>query len=72
MPIIAFLQDMFRFGFLFLIFFFYLTYVNQKNADGQSMLASTLIPQPYPMNRAPLEEDVNMSFGRFVLFLMFQ
>lgn len=31
------------------------------------MLASTLIPQPYPMNRAPLEEDVNMSFGRFVL-----
>ena len=42
----------------------------QKNADGQSMLASTLIPQPYSMNYAPLEEDVNMSFGRFVLLLM--
>ncbi|KAK4282327.1 hypothetical protein QN277_013719 [Acacia crassicarpa] len=39
----------------------------EKNADGQSMLASTLIPQPYPMNRAPLEEDVNMSFGSMLL-----
>ncbi|XP_054812586.1 golgin candidate 6 isoform X2 [Prosopis cineraria] len=39
----------------------------EKNVDGQSMLASTLIPQPYPMNRAPLEEDVNMSFGSMLL-----
>ncbi|KAL2564448.1 hypothetical protein AAZV13_19G045900 [Glycine max] len=39
----------------------------EKNADGQSMLASTLIPQPYSMNYAPLEEDVNMSFGSMLL-----
>ncbi|KAK7395799.1 hypothetical protein VNO78_16369 [Psophocarpus tetragonolobus] len=39
----------------------------EKNADGQSMLASTLIPQPYSMNHAPLEEDVNMSFGSMLL-----
>lgn len=30
------------------------------------MLASTLIPQPYSMTHAPLEDDVNMSFGRLV------
>lgn len=30
------------------------------------MLASTLIPQPYSMTHDPLEEDVNMSFGRYV------
>ena len=41
----------------------------QKNSDGQTMLASTLIPQPYLMTRAPLEKDVNMSFGRFVYSL---
>lgn len=35
------------------------------------MLASTLIPQPQSMSRAPLEEDVNMSFGRFVHFAYF-
>ncbi|XP_061368743.1 golgin candidate 6-like isoform X2 [Gastrolobium bilobum] len=39
----------------------------EKNTDGQSMLASTLIPQPYSMNHAPLEEDVNMSFGSMLL-----
>ncbi|XP_061357524.1 golgin candidate 6-like isoform X2 [Gastrolobium bilobum] len=39
----------------------------EKNADGQSMLASTLIPQPYSMTNAPLEEDVNMSFGSMLL-----
>ncbi|KAG4926247.1 hypothetical protein JHK84_051922 [Glycine max] len=39
----------------------------EKNADGQSMLASTLIPQPYSMNHAFLEEDVNMSFGSMLL-----
>ncbi|TKY50480.1 Golgin candidate 6 [Spatholobus suberectus] len=39
----------------------------QKNADGQSMLASTLIPHPYSMNHAFLEEDVNMSFGSMLL-----
>ncbi|KAJ1422429.1 Vesicle tethering protein [Sesbania bispinosa] len=39
----------------------------EENADGQSMLASTLIPQPYSMNHAPLEEDVNMSFGSMLL-----
>lgn len=39
----------------------------EKNADGQAMLASTLIPQPYSMTHAPLEEDVNMSFGSMLL-----
>ncbi|KAG4914400.1 hypothetical protein JHK87_051957 [Glycine soja] len=39
----------------------------EKNADGQSMLASTLIPQPYSMNHAFLEEDFNMSFGSMLL-----
>ncbi|WVZ14663.1 hypothetical protein V8G54_012229 [Vigna mungo] len=39
----------------------------EKNADGQSMLASTLIPQPYSMNHAFLEEDVSMSFGSMLL-----
>ncbi|KAL2335751.1 hypothetical protein Fmac_016964 [Flemingia macrophylla] len=39
----------------------------EKNADGQSMLASTLIPQPYSVNHAFLEEDVNMSFGSMLL-----
>jgi hypothetical protein len=42
------------------------SHLNQKNADGQTMLASTLTPQPHSMTQAPLEEDVNMSFGRFV------
>ena len=36
----------------------------QKNNDGQAMLASTMIPQPHTMTNAPLEDDVNMSFGR--------
>ncbi|KAG2383852.1 hypothetical protein LR48_Vigan10g284600 [Vigna angularis] len=39
----------------------------EKNADGQSMLASTLIPQPYSMNHAFLEDDVSMSFGSMLL-----
>ncbi|KAI7989438.1 Golgin candidate 6 [Camellia lanceoleosa] len=39
----------------------------EKNPDGQAMLASTLIPQPLPMTHAPLEEDVNMSFGSMLL-----
>ncbi|KAJ7970756.1 Golgin candidate 6 [Quillaja saponaria] len=39
----------------------------EKNVDGQTMLASTLIPQPYSMTHAPLEEDVNMSFGSMLL-----
>nr|GEW38799.1 golgin candidate 6 isoform X1 [Tanacetum cinerariifolium] len=39
----------------------------EQNADGQSMLASTLIPQPYSMTHAPFEEDVNMSFGSMLL-----
>ncbi|KAE9598979.1 hypothetical protein Lalb_Chr15g0086731 [Lupinus albus] len=39
----------------------------EKNVDGQSMLASTLIPQPYSMNHAPIEEDVSMSFGSMLL-----
>ncbi|GAV78700.1 Uso1_p115_head domain-containing protein/Uso1_p115_C domain-containing protein [Cephalotus follicularis] len=39
----------------------------EKNADGQAMLASTLIPQPHSMTHAPLEEDVNMSFGSMLL-----
>lgn len=41
-------------------------HLKQQNSDGQKMLASTLIPQPHSMTHAPLEEDVNMSFGRFV------
>ena len=36
----------------------------QKNREGQAILASTLIPQPHPTTRDPLEDDVNMSFGR--------
>ncbi|KAL4369524.1 hypothetical protein GQ457_05G010830 [Hibiscus cannabinus] len=39
----------------------------EKNMDGQSLLASTLIPQPLSMTHAPLEEDVNMSFGSMLL-----
>ncbi|KAM3713471.1 hypothetical protein ACJW31_01G258300 [Castanea mollissima] len=39
----------------------------EKNSDGQTMLASTLIPQPHLMTHAPLEEDVNMSFGSMLL-----
>ena len=36
------------------------------------MLASTLIPQPHPTTRDPLEDDVNMSFGRCqLLFFSF-
>lgn len=38
----------------------------QNNDDGQRMLASTLIPQPHLMTQSPLEEDVNMSFGRYI------
>ncbi|KAL6986295.1 Golgin candidate 6 [Sarracenia purpurea var. burkii] len=39
----------------------------EKNPDGQTMLASTLIPQPQSMTHAPPEEDVNMSFGSMLL-----
>lgn len=39
---------------------------SQKNPDGQTMLASTLIPQPQSMTHASVEEDVNMSFGRSI------
>ncbi|KAI3453745.1 hypothetical protein Pfo_010408 [Paulownia fortunei] len=39
----------------------------EKNPDGQTMLASTLIPQPNSMVHASLEEDVNMSFGSMLL-----
>ncbi|KAB2614004.1 golgin candidate 6-like [Pyrus ussuriensis x Pyrus communis] len=39
----------------------------ENNADGQTMLASTLIPQPHSMIHAPVEEDVNMSFGSMLL-----
>ncbi|XP_034703877.1 golgin candidate 6 [Vitis riparia] len=39
----------------------------EKNSDGQTVLASTLIPQPHLMTHAPLEEDVNMSFGSMLL-----
>ncbi|XVF14021.1 hypothetical protein REPUB_Repub09cG0020400 [Reevesia pubescens] len=39
----------------------------EKNMDGQAMLASTLIPQPNSMTHAPLEEDINMSFGSMLL-----
>ncbi|KAF5740417.1 golgin candidate 6 isoform X1 [Tripterygium wilfordii] len=39
----------------------------EGNIDGQTMLASTLIPQPHLMTHAPIEEDVNMSFGSMLL-----
>ncbi|XP_065877661.1 golgin candidate 6 [Euphorbia lathyris] len=39
----------------------------ERNSDGQSMLASTLTPQPHSMTHAPIEEDVNMSFGSMLL-----
>ncbi|KAM6549729.1 hypothetical protein CsatB_021405 [Cannabis sativa] len=39
----------------------------EENTEGQAMLASTLIPQPYPVAHAPIEEDVNMSFGSMLL-----
>ncbi|XP_042508014.1 golgin candidate 6 isoform X1 [Macadamia integrifolia] len=39
----------------------------ETNADGQAMLASTMIPQPLSMTHAPLEEDVKMSFGSMLL-----
>ncbi|KAL3331396.1 hypothetical protein AABB24_034954 [Solanum stoloniferum] len=39
----------------------------QQNPDGQTMLASTLILQPQSMIHAPVEEDVNMSFGSMLL-----
>ncbi|KAK6913056.1 Vesicle tethering protein Uso1/P115-like, head domain [Dillenia turbinata] len=39
----------------------------EKNAEGQTMLASTLIPQPHPTDNAPFEEDVKMSFGSMLL-----
>nr|XP_018483919.1 PREDICTED: golgin candidate 6 [Raphanus sativus] len=39
----------------------------EKNREGQTMLASTLIPQPHLITRDPLEDDVNMSFGSMLL-----
>ncbi|XAR49720.1 hypothetical protein NMG60_11033001 [Bertholletia excelsa] len=39
----------------------------EKNSDGQTMLASTLIPQPQAMTHSLHEEDVNMSFGSMLL-----
>ncbi|XP_013598305.1 PREDICTED: golgin candidate 6 isoform X1 [Brassica oleracea var. oleracea] len=39
----------------------------EKNREGQTMLASTLIPQPHPTTRDPLEDDVNISFGSSML-----
>ncbi|KAG7558989.1 Uso1/p115-like vesicle tethering protein C-terminal [Arabidopsis thaliana x Arabidopsis arenosa] len=39
----------------------------EKNPEGQTMLASTLIPQPHPTARDPLEDDVHMSFGSMLL-----
>uniref|UniRef100_A0A7N0UNC8 Golgin candidate 6 n=2 Tax=Kalanchoe fedtschenkoi TaxID=63787 RepID=A0A7N0UNC8_KALFE len=39
----------------------------EKNVEGQTMLASTLIPQPHPMTHTQLEEDVKLSFGSMLL-----
>ncbi|WCJ21170.1 golgin candidate 6 [Euphorbia peplus] len=39
----------------------------ERNSDGQAVLASTLTPQPHSMTHAPIEEDVNMSFGSMLL-----
>nr|GEX16226.1 golgin candidate 6 [Tanacetum cinerariifolium] len=45
--------------------------VKQQNADGQSIPASTVIPQPFLMTHAPFEEDVNMSFHADFIVLKF-
>ncbi|XP_048618058.1 golgin candidate 6 isoform X1 [Brassica napus] len=42
----------------------------EKNREGQTMLASTLIPQPHPTTRDPLEDDVNMSFGSVCISML--
>ncbi|CAN8266192.1 unnamed protein product [Cochlearia groenlandica] len=39
----------------------------EKNREGQTMLASTLIPEPHPNARDPLDDDVNTSYGSMVL-----
>ncbi|CAI9772678.1 unnamed protein product [Fraxinus pennsylvanica] len=39
----------------------------EKNPDGQTMLASTIIPQPRSMNHTPRDEEINMSFGSMLL-----
>ncbi|CAA2985293.1 golgin candidate 6 isoform X1 [Olea europaea subsp. europaea] len=39
----------------------------EKNPDGQTMLASTLIPQPHSINHTPHDEETNMSFGSMLL-----
>ncbi|CAA3002989.1 golgin candidate 6 isoform X1 [Olea europaea subsp. europaea] len=39
----------------------------EKNPDGQTMLASTLIPQPHTINHTPRDEEINMSFGSMLL-----
>ncbi|KAF6152362.1 hypothetical protein GIB67_006016 [Kingdonia uniflora] len=39
----------------------------ENNADGQAILASTIIPHPHSMTHAPQEEDINMSFGSMLL-----
>ncbi|KAL3833465.1 hypothetical protein ACJIZ3_008201 [Penstemon smallii] len=39
----------------------------EKNPDGQTMLASTLTPQPHSIIKAPFQDDVNMSFGSMLL-----
>ncbi|XP_021737392.1 golgin candidate 6-like isoform X1 [Chenopodium quinoa] len=39
----------------------------ENNPDGQRLLASTFTPQPQSMAHAPLEDDVNMSFGSMLL-----
>ncbi|VFQ68032.1 unnamed protein product [Cuscuta campestris] len=39
----------------------------EENPEGQTMLASKLIPQPVSTLYAPTEEDVNMTFGSMLL-----
>ncbi|GAB2279001.1 Golgin candidate 6 [Dionaea muscipula] len=39
----------------------------EGNADGQMMLASTMIQQPHSPNHVPLVEDVTMPFGSMLL-----
>ncbi|KAL5702642.1 hypothetical protein ACHQM5_027836 [Ranunculus cassubicifolius] len=39
----------------------------EKNPNGQAMLASTIIPQPYTGSRDPLDDDIKLSFGSMLL-----
>ncbi|KAK1312525.1 Golgin candidate 6 [Acorus calamus] len=39
----------------------------ENNIDGQTMLASTMTPQPYSLSHAIVQDDSNLSFGSMLL-----